>query len=149
MMELADETIILIGFSSSERRRLYQALRAVTGIGRRSALLALDCGEVIDTLRAVAGQDNSYFRGVPGLGASRITKIFAELEQRYKDALPEALPLPVLWWVEARDALLHLGLDLTQAERLLRAAIASASTAPHSAEELLALASKLSTSKPE
>lgn len=140
MTEVTDETIVLVGFSSAERRRLYQALRAVTGIGRRSALLVLDCGEVIDTLRAVASKDSSYFRGVPGLGTARITKLFAELEKRYKGVLPEALPLPVLWWVEARDALVHSNLDLTQAERLLRTALSAAPSPPRSAEELYGLA---------
>src|ERR1035437_1114512 len=81
-LEMADDTMILVAFSSSERRKLYRALRAISGIGRRSALLVLDCGEVIDTLRAASGRDHDYFHEVPGLGKARIGAIIAELEKR-------------------------------------------------------------------
>jgi hypothetical protein len=144
LVELADETVIVVGFSSTERRKLYRALRAVAGIGRRSALLVLDCGEVIDTLRAVVGKDSSYFQGVTGLGKARVSAIIIELEKRYKEALPKALPLPVLMWVEARDALLYSGLGPQAAEELLRKAIADLETLPRSAEALLTLAQTFS-----
>ena len=140
VVELTDETMILVGFSSVDRRKLYQALRGVTGIGRRSALLVLDCGEVIDTLRAVSGKDQTYFQEVPGVGKARVGAIVLELAKRYKETLPFALPLAVPIWVEARDALMQSGLTPQAAERLLRTAIDAADAPPRSAEALLALA---------
>ena len=137
-VEMSDDTVVLVGFSSEERRRLYRALRAVSGIGRRSALLVLDCGEVIDTLRAVAAKDTSYFRGVPGLGKARIDAVITQLAKRYRGALPNPLPLPVCVWVEARDALAHTH-DLRAAERHLRDALERSDRAPGDAAELLAL----------
>jgi hypothetical protein len=139
IMEVADETIILVGFSSTERRKLYRALRAVSGIGRRSALWVLDCGEVIDTLRAVAGKDQTYFQPVPGLGKARVGAIIMELEKRYKESIPKPLPLAVPIWVEARDAIMHSNPDILAAERQLLEAIKKAASPPRSAEELLAL----------
>lgn len=121
-LEFADEQLTLLGFSTIERRSLYEALRRVAGIGRRSALAILDCGEVLDTLRAVAGDDHDYFRAVPGLGPKRIGAVVAELERGYRHALPRPLPVPVGAWVEARDALLQTGVEFSEAEEELRRA---------------------------
>jgi Holliday junction resolvasome RuvABC DNA-binding subunit len=118
---ISDETIILIGFADAERRELFRALRRVSGIGRRSALLVLDLGDVLDILRAVAGGDRGYFRGIPGLGDRRIEAVVNELRRRYQRDLPQTLPIPVAVWVEARDALVAGGEDAERAERLLAA----------------------------
>jgi hypothetical protein len=122
-IELEREDLVLVGFANRERRRLYRALRAVAGIGRRSALALLDCGEVGDTLRAVAARDAEYFRLVPGLGQKRIGAVIAQLERRYDGALPRPLPVAVRSWVEARDALVLEGESFDRAEELLYQAI--------------------------
>lgn len=62
----------LLGFASAERRGLYEALRGLSGIGRKSGLLLLDTGETLDILRAVSGRDREFFAAVPGLGAKRV-----------------------------------------------------------------------------
>jgi Holliday junction resolvasome RuvABC DNA-binding subunit len=112
-----------ICFADEERRGLYRALRSVNGIGRASALAVLDCGEVSDTLRAVTGADNAYFRAVPGLGKTRIAAVLAELGSRYRTALPAPLSVPVGWLVEAREALASGGADAFTAELALLAAL--------------------------
>ena len=142
LVELSDETIFLVGFSSPDRRELYRALRGVSGIGRRSAILVLDCGEATDTLRAVAGKDVGYFQNVPGLGKAKIGAIFLELAKRYRDTLPAPLPLPVSMWVDARDGLIQTGQTFEASEHLLRNATTAMDTHPASAEELLALATQ-------
>lgn len=135
-METSDDQISLVGFSHPARRDLYLMLRTVKGIGRRSALMILDCGEVTDTLRAVAGQDEDYFSGIPGLGQKRIAAVLAALGKGYT-SLPNPLPLPVAVWVEARDALSARG--VVDAETVLMEAIASSSETPKTAQDLLAL----------
>ena len=104
-LELRDEEIALVGFSDEERRRLYRELRKISGIGRRSALAVLDCGEATDVLRAVSGRDGAFFRGVPGLGAKRIESLITDLRRRYSSALPSALEVPVSWLIEVREAI--------------------------------------------
>jgi Holliday junction resolvasome RuvABC DNA-binding subunit len=139
-VELTEEAQHMVVFASEERRKLYRALRKVSGIGRRSAILVLDCGEVIDTLRAVSGKDSTYFRGVPGMGPKRIEAVVAELEKAYKEAIPHPLPVPVMMWVEARDALMQQGLQVREAELKLRVGMEQATTLPKSSEELLIFA---------
>jgi Holliday junction resolvasome RuvABC DNA-binding subunit len=122
---------LLLGFSSERRREMYLLLRSLSGIGRKSALLVLDCGETTDILRAAAGDDARFFQQVPGLGKKRIDDLLKNLQKKYKGQLPQALPLPVTEWVEARQALLGTGMTLREAEEALHA------QEGESAEELL------------
>ena len=138
-LELSDDQVSLVGFAGRDRRQLYLTLRTVSGIGRRSALMILDCGSVRDTLRAVAGKDRDYFSGVPGLGAKRVESVLSTLGKKYQP-LPRPLPVPVRVWIEARDSLLSLGVDNPD-EELFRAT-ADLDVQPKTAEELLALAQR-------
>ena len=116
-LESRDEELRLAGFASEERRDLYLALRAVPDIGRHSALLAMDCGEASDILRAVAGHDRDFFRGIPGLGPKRIEAILKHLRRTYDGGLPEPIRgVPTSWLVEAREALVSNGHPATDAE---------------------------------
>lgn len=133
-LEARDEEFMIAGFSSHERRELYRALRRIPGIGRRSALAVLDCGEELDILRAVAAKDAAFFRSVPGLGAKRIGAVIGELASRYEGALPQPLAIPVAWFVEARDGLRAAGVGAEEAERRLARVLSRAR--PSSAEEL-------------
>lgn len=135
-METSDDQIDIVGFSHPSRRELYLMLRTVKGIGRRSALMILDCGEVTDTLRAVSGQDENYFSGIPGLGQKRIDLVLTTLGKGYK-SLPNPLPLPVAVWVEARDALLSRG--VSDAESVLMEAISNQENVPETTQALLDL----------
>lgn len=127
-LELADETLTLVGFCDERRRELYRALRRVGGIGRASALAVLDCGEELDVLRAVAGKDAAFFRGVPGLGPKRISVIIADLERRYRSSLPVPLAGPTRVAVEARDALINSGWEHDAADRAVCAHITANDT---------------------
>jgi len=142
-LETDDAGFHLLGFATEERRRLYQGLRAVNGIGRRSALVVLDCGETVDVLRAVSGKDKLFFRSVPGVGPKKIDAIINTLGKRYKDALPAAIPVAVTDWVEARDAILNHGLTPLQADQLLH----KAAVAGMDAERLLGAAQQLLSSE--
>lgn len=128
-VELQDEQLTLVGFASAERRALYRALRGVNGIGRRSALAVLDCGEVLDILRAVAGRDNAFFREVPGLGPKRVGAMFDELERRYRQSMPRKLNGSVSWTVQAREALTVEGVSHDAADGAAVAAVEGARSA--------------------
>jgi Holliday junction resolvasome RuvABC DNA-binding subunit len=136
--DLQTGTIHALAFSDEERRDLYRALREISGIGRASAFAVLDAGELLDTLRAVAGDDIPYFKAVPGLGPKKITAVLKALSRRYGGRLPQPVDVSVALLVEARDALLLEGLSAAAAERLLLAALGSG---VKSAEEWVARAS--------
>ena len=138
-LEARDEELRLCGFASEERRDLYRALRAVPDIGRRSALLALDCGEARDVLRAVAGHDRDFFRGIPGLGPKRIEAILRHLRRTYDGELPNPVPrVPTAWLVEAREALESAGRGAEEAELCVLGVLER--ERPDTVEELVQLA---------
>lgn len=114
---------VLVGFASEERRELYRVLRSLPGIGRRSALNVLDCGDKLDILRAVSGSDRDFFRAVPGLGPKRIAAVIETLATHYEGALPEPLPIAVTDWVQLREALVAAGDSPAEAERRMWAEI--------------------------
>jgi len=103
------EDLTLYAFSSEERREVFDRLVKISGVGPGTALLVLELGQTTDILRAVASADSEFFRQVPGVGATRIEKIFARLGQGW--ALPPATTIPILTWIELRDA---AGYDIEQ-----------------------------------
>lgn len=122
-LETVGDTMELVGFSSPQRRELYLALKAVEGVGRKSALTILSYGEIIDILRAVSAKDKTFLSEVPKIGDKRIAAIFKRLALRYDRALPKPLKIPVLTWVEARDALMQDGFSFDNSEVLLHAVV--------------------------
>lgn len=142
-LDLKVGSLQALGFADADRRALYQALRAVPGIGRHSALAVLDAGEVRDTLRAVSGEDADYFLCVPGLGAKKVKTTINSLKKRYSGFLPKSINAPITLFVEARDSLLCQGYSAAEAERSLLEAIESQTI--KSSEEWLARLSSAET----
>jgi Holliday junction resolvasome RuvABC DNA-binding subunit len=134
--ELGDETAYMLAFATPARRRLYDTVKTVPGIGRRSALHVLDCGEPLDTLRAVAANDRAFFRSVPGLGPKKIDALTRVLTRRFAGDLPQPIEMPVSEWVQARDALITEGVPFQDAEQQLRDTFTAAPEA-RTAERLL------------
>jgi holliday junction DNA helicase RuvA len=89
-LETDETTLTLIGFADADRRDLYLTLRTVQGVGRRTALAVLSCGERDEILRAVADSNTKFFREVPGLGAKRIGAVISTLNTKYQLILPTA-----------------------------------------------------------
>jgi Holliday junction resolvasome RuvABC DNA-binding subunit len=129
----------LLGFASEARRSLYRAVKAVTGIGRESALAVLDSGELPDILRAVASDDQAFFRSVPGLGRKRVEALVEALSARFSSLMPDPIKAPVAALVEARDALVAGGEPDLSAEARLLAALKQAAKPPRTGEQWLAL----------
>lgn len=128
-MEVDDSSIVLVGFSTRQRKDLYEKLRSVPGIGRSSALAILDCGEEIDTLRAISSSDVAYFKEVPRLGIKKIETLIETFQRKHSGALPAEISVPVRQWVIARDQLIA-DMSFEDAESKLRtAADGGASTA--------------------
>jgi len=120
-LDLNTGTLQSLAFANEERRDLYRALRSISGIGRASAFAVLDAGELIDTLRAVAGEDAAYFSAVPGLGPKKVGSVIRALGKLYGGHLPQPIDAPVAMLVEAREALMLRGLSAREAEARLEA----------------------------
>jgi holliday junction DNA helicase RuvA len=125
---LRDDGAHLYGFSSAEERELFLQLISVAGVGPKMALAVLSGSTVADTRRAIASGDVKRFQVVPGIGRKTAERVIVELRERIAgelaaapagaaDAGPRAL---------AREGLVGLGYDPSEAESMLDAAVRTA-----------------------
>ncbi len=112
----------LVGFADYRSRELYLALRSINGIGRKSALAALESGSWRDALYAVVSDDAKWLCTLEGIGPAKAKLIITKLTGKYGAALPQKLPVPVRQWIAAREDLMSShNLSLDDAEDLLLA----------------------------
>ncbi len=81
---LRDDRAILYGFTSEERRRLFNFLIAVPSVGPSTAMgliSMMDYGEVVN---AILAGDHEALSAVPGIGKKTAQKIIIELKDRLK-----------------------------------------------------------------
>ena len=133
-----DDSIALYGFATEDERDLFLSLISISGVGPKVALAALSGGAVSELLRAIASGDAKRFQAVPGIGKRTAERIIVELREKVAGELEEAALTGAAEGAgpraEARDGLLGLGYNPTEAERLLDSAEGE------TAEELVASA---------
>src|SRR5690606_13065710 len=108
-------------------------------------LAVLGAAPAADVERAIVLGDESFFRGVKGIGPKLAQRIIAELQGRGPLGLePMAMAGSAgnTLHAEALSALVSLGLDRAKADRALHAVLRDRSDAPPSVEELIKLTLK-------
>jgi holliday junction DNA helicase RuvA len=121
-MILRDDGVHLYGFASDEERELFLQLISVAGVGPKMALAVLSGSTVGDTRRAIAAGDVKRFQVVPGIGRKTAERVIVELRERIAGELastPSAGPGDVGARALAREGLVSLGYDPSEAERML------------------------------
>lgn len=140
---LRDDGVHLYGFATDAERELFLQLISVAGVGPKMALAVLSGSTVADTRRAIAAGDVKRFQVVPGIGRKTAERVIVELRERIAGELaavpasagPEGGGAREL----AREGLIGLGYDPSEAERMLDDAAVGAG-ADASAEDLIAAA---------
>jgi holliday junction DNA helicase RuvA len=140
-MILRDDGANLYGFSTDEERELFLQLITVAGVGPKMALAVLSGSTVPDTRRAIAAGDVKRFQVVPGIGRKTAERVIVELREQIAHELASAPTAAGEVGARglAREGLVGLGYDPSEAERMLDAAERSAG-ADAEAEELIAAA---------
>ena len=135
------DALQLYGFADARERTFFLWLITVSGVGPKVALAVLSGYPVEELELAVARDDVKKFESIPGIGKRIAQRLVVELKDKVGE-LPSvtssggtAGPSPTASFVEARSALLNLGLSLREAEDALRGAPEGASV-----EELLRFA---------
>ena len=119
-----DDAIALYGFASEAEQELFLMLLGVPSVGPKVALAVLSSGDPGSVLSSIAAGDVGRLQSVPGIGKRTAERICLDL----RDAAGAAAALlgatsdtsstqglrPM-----AREALLNLGLDERETERLL------------------------------
>jgi Holliday junction DNA helicase RuvA len=119
-----DDGIQLFGFAGEQERELFLKLISVAGVGPKMALAVLSGSSAQELAKAIAAGDGKRFQVVPGVGRKTAERIIVELREKMSDALSAELASsdgPADTRTLAREGLLGLGYDLSEAERMLDA----------------------------
>jgi Holliday junction DNA helicase RuvA len=121
-----DDGLFLYGFHSERERELFLMLLSVQSVGPKVALAVLSGGPVEDLLIALAAGDATRFQAVPGIGKRTAERIIVELREKVGAADAIGPPISASRGDDprslARDGLLELGYDASEAQQLLAGA---------------------------
>lgn len=104
----------LAGFSSLEEKRAFTSLISVKGVGPRTALNALTATTAEELFAAIAANNVTFLRKLPGIAGKTAAQIILDLKGQLTDS--EANPNQ---YDEVRDALKSLGFKIKQIETVL------------------------------
>lgn len=122
-----EDAITLFGFASDEDRRVFRLLLGVNGIGPKVALAILGRLDGPELGAAVARQDPTAFKGIPGVGKKLVERLLLDLRDKPLPtggatlrAKPTA-PTPPLGGTPAAvvSALVNMGFKRAEAERAI------------------------------
>jgi Holliday junction DNA helicase RuvA len=119
-----DDGLYLYGFAAAPERELFLKLLSVAGVGPKVALAVLSGSTPGELGRAIAAGDAKRFQVVPGVGKRTAERIIVELREKIPEALVAAATGgggPEDGHLLAREGLVGLGYDLTEAEEMLQA----------------------------
>src|SRR5579859_2001442 len=80
-----EDTLALYAFSDERERMAFRALLGVSNVGPKIAVAVLGALPAAELARAIARQDLTAFKGVPGVGKKIAERLLLEL----RDKLPE------------------------------------------------------------
>lgn len=107
----------LVGFKSAEEKDVFRQLITVKGIGPKTALNALSATNPNDLVRAIAANNITFLKKLPGIGAKAAAQIILDL----KGALSDGSKGNPEQYEEVREALKGLGFRVAEIDRVLMA----------------------------
>lgn len=126
----------LFGFSSSEERRLFERMIAISGVGPKIALAILSSGSVESVKKAMVNGDLATLTSISGVGKKIAQKIILELKGQIVDTdfvsssdreVVDALVSLGYSAVQAKEALKTVSSDVTEVSERVRSALQSLS----------------------
>ena len=110
----------LFGFLSKDERNLFETLCEISGVGPKTALSILGHMPIHELQSALSREDVQRMIKIPGIGKKTAERLVLELRDKYKNILTEISvdesSQKIL--TDATSALVHLGYQPKEAERL-------------------------------
>lgn len=75
----------LYGFKTEEKRKLFNMLRSVSGLGSKSVIKILASAESVEIVEAISYNDTTFLKSLPGVGKKTAERIVLELKSKMKD----------------------------------------------------------------
>lgn len=142
-MQVKEDEISLIGFSSLEEKNLFELLISVNGIGSKLALGILSGMKTTDLIVSIASGDTYILSKIKGLGKKTAERLVLELQDKVSPG--GVTPLETGYIIDNQDAidqayevLISLGINKNDAMKMAR----TYSAGTNSAEEIISKALK-------
>jgi len=129
VLVVRDDAWSLYGFDGEHERQIFQRLLGTSGVGPRLALALLSALGGPRVVRALTGSDIAALCTVPGVGKKTAERMILELKDKLDDVTPPgAEPVRLPATDQAVHALTNLGYGALDADRAVRAALATDGT---------------------
>jgi len=124
-MHVREDALQLFGFASDAERALFELLLGVSGVGPKAALAIVSGYEPDQIRRAVQSGDHALFTSINGIGRRTAERVVIDLKDKVGGLVlpaPGADGAPPAGddHTAARDALVGLGMSVSEAEAALR-----------------------------
>jgi Holliday junction DNA helicase RuvA len=87
--DVRENAIQLFGFRELLDKQVFLLLKRVKGIGSKTAMSVVGLGGAVEVLRAIANEDTSKLKSIPGVGGRTAERIIVELRELVRGMLPE------------------------------------------------------------
>ena len=123
-LHVREDALQLFGFAQAAERELFELLLGVSGVGPKASLAIVSGYEPDQIRRAVATSDHALFTSISGIGKKTAERVVLDLKDKVGTvpvAVAEGAPAhAVNGHTAARDALVGLGMTVSEAESALR-----------------------------
>lgn len=136
---IREDAHTLYGFLTRDERDFFISLCAVSGIGPKTALALIGHLEASDLYMAISQSQVSLLCKIPGVGKKTAERLVVELRDRIKAPESKIFSGGLTTGAgsavnDATSALIHLGYNALQAQKAVRAVLASRNDPPPIAE---------------
>ena len=90
MMVPGEDEFRLYGFSTREKRRLFNLLRTVSGLGSKTAVRILSGVDSTELLHAITMEDTKFLVKLPGIGKKTAERMQLELKTKVAELIKES-----------------------------------------------------------
>lgn len=117
--QVREDAILLFGFKSEEEKNLFLKLIMVKGIGPKTALGILACGDYHKVVGAIEEGNINYLKKIPGIGPKAAGQIVLDLQGKLVLDAPESATLDPAR-SEAEEVLKALGYKAPEISRVMK-----------------------------
>jgi len=125
LLHVREDLMCLYGFTETGERDFFELLKGVSGVGPKVAIAILSAYGPEDLRRAVLNKDIALFQSISGIGKKTAERLVLELKDKVGEiAVTEAVSSTGGngGYYLAREALISLGYNFTEAEAALTGA---------------------------
>lgn len=144
-LDVKENSLTMFGFIDEKEKEIFKMLLSVSGIGPKLAHTILSYVSFEEIMNLITGRASTSSFKIPGIGPKKLDLISMNLKDKifklkaddYDSISQSGLNQKDQSRLEALNALMNLGYQRSEAERIIREAIKQSNGADFSTEELI------------